>query len=253
MSDGSAGRLRVLATRQEIRPERLEGSAAVVIDVFMTTTTVLTILENGARRVLPARSLDEAETITGTLDPEALIRGGEQMAEPVDGFDCGPFPEEYPAERVRGKDVIYLSTNGTAAIADASPASRIFLATVRNAPAVADHLRRLAPEVIDLVCAGSLGRLTLDDLVGAGCVLAAMDTAGRKLNDAAWLAEDLTRRHADRIPELLRQARSGRWFFEHDREETFEFVADVGASDLVPEVRSGEVVPVETPTRGEGP
>ena len=42
-------------TRQEISPERLPGSTVVVFDVFMATTTLLTILENGARKRLPGR------------------------------------------------------------------------------------------------------------------------------------------------------------------------------------------------------
>ena len=48
-------------TRQEIVPERLAGATVVVLDVFMATTTLLTILENGARDVYPAESLEEAE------------------------------------------------------------------------------------------------------------------------------------------------------------------------------------------------
>ncbi len=38
-------RLRVLMTRQEIVPDRLAGAAAVVVDVFLATTTLLTMLE----------------------------------------------------------------------------------------------------------------------------------------------------------------------------------------------------------------
>lgn len=236
----------MLATREEVRPERLEESVAVVIDVFLSTTTLLTILENGARRVLPVRSLDEARERSGALDPESLVRGGEQMAQPVDGFDCGPFPEEYPPERVRGKDVVYLSTNGTAALADVSPASRVLVASLRNAPAVAAHLRRLDPPSLHVVCAGSLGRLALDDLAGAGCLLRELGTDGWRLNDGARVARHLVeRRGGDGVRTLLRQARSGRWFFENDREATFDFVADVGASGLVAEVRSGEMVAVE--------
>jgi 2-phosphosulfolactate phosphatase len=39
--------------RKEVVPERLAGATAVVVDVFLATTTLLTILENGARRVFP--------------------------------------------------------------------------------------------------------------------------------------------------------------------------------------------------------
>ncbi len=55
-------------TRQEIVPERLAGATAVVIDVFMATTTLLTILENGARDVYPVASLEEADEVRAKLD-----------------------------------------------------------------------------------------------------------------------------------------------------------------------------------------
>jgi 2-phosphosulfolactate phosphatase len=50
---GFLKRLRVLLTRQEIVPERLPGATVVVLDVFMATTTLLTILDNGARGIYP--------------------------------------------------------------------------------------------------------------------------------------------------------------------------------------------------------
>src|ERR671932_2193008 len=88
-------RLRVLMTRQEIKPERLPDATVVVVDVFLATTTLLTILENGARNVFPVASLEEAEEMRGGLDERRLLRGGEQGAEKIEGYDLGPYPKEY--------------------------------------------------------------------------------------------------------------------------------------------------------------
>lgn len=241
-------RLRVLVTRQEIPAERLEEATVVVVDVFLATSTLLTILERGARRVFPVGTLEEAEALTARLDDAGLLRGGEQGARPVEGFDCGPYPEEYSCERVRGRDVLYLSTNGTAAIADAAGAARLLVASLRNAPAVARHLNERRPESVYIVCAGSMGRLALDDFVGAAYLLSRMDTEHWKLNDGAWLAKDLGTRRG-RLMDVLRESRSGRWFVENGREGTFEFVADVGATEIVAEVRDGQLVTVN----GDGP
>jgi 2-phosphosulfolactate phosphatase len=106
-------RLRVLMTREEIVPDRLAGVTAVVVDVFLATTTLLTILENGARRVFPVASLEEADSVREELDAPNVLRGGEQDAHRIEGYDHGPFPEEYPPEVVAGKDVIFVTTNGT--------------------------------------------------------------------------------------------------------------------------------------------
>jgi 2-phosphosulfolactate phosphatase len=237
----SRPRLRVLTSRNEIAPERLEGATAVVVDVFLATTTLLTILENGARRVFPVRSLEAADEVCAGLDAGSLVRGGEQNALRIEGYDCGPYPWEYERERVSDRDVVFVSTNGTVAIDRAATASQLLLGSLRNAPAVAEHLAETRPEAIYIICAGSGGRLALDDLLGAATILSHLDVGGRHLNDGAWLAMDLAERYRGRIPEVLRAARSGRWFFENGQRETFDFVADIGASDTLAEVRSGQV------------
>jgi len=243
-------RLRVLMTRQEVVPERLPGATAVVIDVFMATTTLLTILENGARNVYPVSGLWEADEVLAKLDAERVLRGGEQDAARIEGYDYGPFPEEYAPEVVDGKDVIFVTTNGTRAITDAAPAERVLIATLRNAPAVARYLEASDLDSIYFVCAGSAGRFTVEDFLGAATILSYLDVEGWRLNDAAWLALDFAGRHADDVSGALKRSRAGRWFVEHDRMDAFDFVADVGASDLVPEVVGGKLHPAVAPESG---
>ena len=226
-------------SRKEIVPERLPGTVAVVIDVFMATTTLLTVLENGARRVFPVGTLEEGEEVYARIGPDAL-RGGEQGAERVEGYDFGPLPEEYPPELVSGRDVIFLTTNGTRAISECAPAESVLVCCLRNAPATARYLQSSGAEAVYLVCAGSGGRFDLEDFLGAVEIVSRMDLDNWRLNDAAWLARDFAGRYGSTL-EVLKQARAGRWFVEHDRMETLEFAGDVGASGLVLEVRDGSL------------
>src|SRR5215210_4038999 len=198
-------------TRQEIVPERLAGATAVVFDVFMATTTLLTILENGARDVYPASSLEEADEVGGRLDTGSFLRGGEQDAARIEGYDHGPFPEEYAPEVVEGKDVIFVTTNGTRAIADVAPADTVLLGTLRNARAVASYLEASGTDSIYLICAGAGGRFNLEDFLGAATLLSNMDVADFELNDGARLALDFAERHVENFYEPLRQSRAGRW------------------------------------------
>ena len=63
-------------TRQEVVPDRLSGATVVVIDVFMATTTLLTILENGARGVYPVAGLREADEVAAKRDASRRSPGG---------------------------------------------------------------------------------------------------------------------------------------------------------------------------------
>jgi 2-phosphosulfolactate phosphatase len=243
-------RLRVLMTRQEVVPQRLAGATAVVIDVFMATTTLLTILENGARSVYPVASLEEADEVRANLDAASVLRGGEQDAARIEGYDHGPFPEEYAPEVVGDKDVIFVTTNGTRAIADTASADRVLLGNLRNARAVARHLEASGTDSIYLVCAGSAGRFTVEDFLGAATILSYMDVDGWRLNDGAWMALDFAGRHREDISGVLKQSRAGRWFVENDRMDAFDFVADVDVSGLVPEVVGGELRRAGEPVPG---
>jgi 2-phosphosulfolactate phosphatase len=243
-------RVRVLMTREEVVPERLHGATAVVLDVFMATTTLLTILDNGARDVYPVASLEEADEVAAKLDAESVLRGGEQDAARIEGYDHGPFPEEYAPVVVENKDVIFVTTNGTRAVADVAPADTVLLGTLRNAPAVARYLEGSETESIYFVCAGAAGRFALEDFLGAATILSYMDVEGWHLNDGAWLALDLAARHAEDLSGVLKQSRAGRWFVENDRMETFDFVSDVGASDVIPEVVEGKLRPANESDQG---
>lgn len=248
-------RLRVLMTREEIEPDRLAGATVVVVDVLLATTTLLTILENGAAAVYPVASLEEADRVGEGLDKGRLLRGGEQGAQKVEGYDLGPFPDEYAPETVSGKDVIFVTTNGTRAVGAAADAGELLLGSLRNAPAVARHIEASGTGSVYVVCAGSAGRFTTEDFLCASTILSHLDGGGRledwRLNDAAWMALDFADRHKGREAEVLKESRAGRWFFENKVEE-FRFVAAVGASDLVPEVVEGRLRKAVSREKAEG-
>ena len=232
-------------TRQEMEPEKLPDATVVVVDVFLATTTLLTILENGARNVFPVASLEEAEEVCGGLDERHLLRGGEQGAEKIEGYDLGPYPKEYAPKVVRDKDVVFVTTNGTRAIGAAAGARELLLGCLRNAPAVAGHLKASGTESVYVVCAGSAGRFVVEDFLGASMILSHLNEDGYlddwRLNDAAWLALDFAGRYGGRELEVLREGRAGRWFLENAMAEEPEFVGNVGASELVPEVVEGRL------------
>ena len=88
------------------------GGTAVVIDVLRSTTTIVHALAAGAREVIPCRG-EEARQIAGQLPSDQVVLGGERGGLAVQGFDLGNSPEDYTAERLRGKTLVITTTNGT--------------------------------------------------------------------------------------------------------------------------------------------
>jgi 2-phosphosulfolactate phosphatase len=150
----------------------LRASACAVIDVIRATSTVAVALGNGASGVRPVAGTDEAYALK-EQNPAALL-AGERGGVALPGFDLGNSPREMTAERVKGKEIILTTTNGTQALAACRGARAIVTAGFLNLEATAARLREIGPPWI-IVCAGYEGDFGLDDAVVAGALAEALE------------------------------------------------------------------------------
>ena len=175
------------------------GGIAVVIDVLRASTTIATALAHGATGVRPVADLAEARALGARLGPGTLL-GGERGGVRIGGFDLGNSPREYTPQRVAGKTIVITTTNGTAALHACRDAREILVGAIVNRAAVADALRRLATvggrDDVHLVCAGTDGLVSAEDVLAAGALLDAASAAGAAdvLDDAALAALAFYRR-----------------------------------------------------------
>lgn len=147
------------------------GGIAVVIDVLRASTTIITALAHGAVRVRPVLTVEEARAEAAARD--ALL-GGERGGRRIDGFDLGNSPLEYSRDRVSGRSIVITTTNGTAALHACAGAIDVLIGAIVNRSAVAAVAHALALQHggdIHLVCAGTDGAVTEEDLLAAGAIL----------------------------------------------------------------------------------
>lgn len=169
------------------------GGIAVVIDVLRASTTIITALANGAARVRPVADVAEARRLAAALGPDTLL-GGERGGVRIDGFELGNSPAEYARDRVAGRSIVITTTNGTAALAACLAAREILVGALVNRSAVAAAVRRLAGAGdggdVHLVCAGTDGTVTAEDVLAAGAILDAVlgDDPAAELDAAARAA-----------------------------------------------------------------
>ncbi|QQK80489.1 2-phosphosulfolactate phosphatase [Salicibibacter cibi] len=237
-------------TTEETKLESLKGATVVVIDVFLATTTLVTIMERGAHRIFPAASVEDAHQLKAELGHSSLT-GGELGGKRVEGFDCAHLPDDYTSERVTDKDIIFLSSNGTRAITGAKTANRLLLGNLRNAHAIADYINQEAPEEVIIACAGSLGQFSLEDYICANIILPHLNVKNANLNDAALFALD-QRIDPHNVAELAAKGRVGRNFQKSGLHELFEFAVDVGSSTSIVGLHNGtelKFMPVGSETK----
>jgi 2-phosphosulfolactate phosphatase len=159
----------------DVRP----AGTAVIIDVLRATSTITLALASGYERVLVAGSIDEAEQ----LRAPGRVLAGEVGCARAPGFDLGNSPEE--TLEPRAPELVLATTNGAPAIvAAATVADEVLAASLLNLDAVVAQLAG-AGDVL-LVCAGTDGRVSIEDVYLAGRLSAALD--GPR-TDAAQIAE----------------------------------------------------------------
>ena len=164
----------VIPTAQQAQSINFSCQTAVVIDVLRATSVITTALENGAREVIPVKTVEEAQNLYAQCDTAKTLRGGERNALKIEGFDLSNSPLEYKKKVVEGKSLILTTTNGTNAINNIIGADEVVLACFRNGAAVVEHIVGLShrgSRDIAIVCAGTESHFSLDDGLCAGMII----------------------------------------------------------------------------------
>jgi 2-phosphosulfolactate phosphatase len=152
--------------------------------------------------------------------------GEEQCLRP-EGFDLGNSPGAFTREYAE-RTVFMSTTNGTRAILAAQDAALLFAGALVNASAVATVLADVGMDVT-LLCAGTNGRVAIEDVIGAGAVLAALNRKARAVpaSDAARIALHLYESSKNDLPRALGDGDGGRNVLAAGLAEDIAFCASV--------------------------
>jgi 2-phosphosulfolactate phosphatase len=141
---------------------------AIVIDVLRATSVITTAFDANARDVTTCLDIADALQLGQQVEPRPLLCG-ERKCKPIEGFDLGNSPAEYTEQAVSGRSLVMTTTNGTRAIAAANDAGEIVLASFLNLAAVVGYASRYP--TLHLICAGTDGQITGEDVLLAGAIL----------------------------------------------------------------------------------
>lgn len=150
------------------------SKTVIVVDVLRATTCAVEALQNGAAQLIPARDAGEAMAFAVHLGRKESVLAGENEAVAFSGFDLGNSPREFKKSIVNQKTIVFCTTNGTVAIHAARTANTLLLGCLRNKSAVADTAIKLENDIV-LLCAGTRGECSVDDMVAAGGIFRAME------------------------------------------------------------------------------
>lgn len=252
-------------------PEPCAADLVVIVDVLRFTSSAAYALGNGARSILPCGTVAEARAAISEL-PTAILAGERHGLKPA-GFDLGNSPLEFTSDAVQGRDIVWTTTNGTAAIAIATsgtgprpphsastrspapsprtphplPKRDLILASYVNCAVVVAALESelRAGASVAVVCSGREGGFALEDAACAGRLVRRLRAAAGDvliLNDGARASACIDEAYGEDFPRLFRNAQHGRFLRDRGFGADLEACGALDAVHVVPRTRAGRFV-----------
>lgn len=226
-----------------VTPEFLAGGVVVVIDNLRASVTMTAALFNGAERVIPTLTVEEALAIRARSAGEGLpapILGGERGGVLIPGFDLDNSPRAYTRERVAGRTVVFTTVNGTAALLQARLAARVLVGSFVNLSAVCDAVAG-DERAVHLLCCGTREDLGNDDILPAGAMVEKLVAAGRGLvsDDSARLAAYAWKGARSELAAAMADSRGGRGLARVGLTADLPVCTAVDSMPIVPEFGLG--------------
>jgi 2-phosphosulfolactate phosphatase len=158
---------------------------------------------------------------------------------------------------VRGRHVLFTTTNGTRAALFAAGAAVVYFGCFNNLPALARAVAQSGLNV-DILCAGTNGVISMEDCLFAGALIDRLLSAGMSLSadDGALMMRTLWAANSD--PSSLRAgtlaANGGRNLVHLGFTADIDDCLCIGTTDLVPrfDPASGLVIASSSPSHVSG-
>ncbi|SDC88537.1 2-phosphosulfolactate phosphatase [Melghirimyces thermohalophilus] len=224
----------------DLHTDYLTHRTVVVIDVFRSSSCIVTALANGARYILPVDTVSRARNLSLNKD---VLTGGERYGKNLDGFDLGNSPAEYSSEKIGDKGIILTTTNGTRTLLKAERAPHVLVGCFLNATACAKAIAALHRDVVFL-CAGTRGDFSLEDGVAAGCILDRLLQIDPSISctDLAHVLLLSYRACRDTLMETLSGSQAGRRLAVRGRKADIANCLQIDQNPIVPRFEAGRII-----------
>jgi 2-phosphosulfolactate phosphatase len=226
-----------------LTPDNIKGAWKnkiwLVVDVLRATSTIVTLLAHGCKRVYTVSSIEASRALSKS---SGGILCGERDGLTLPGFEMGNSPCEARDSDIRGKLVILTTTNGTKAIKKVAGAKDLIAASFLNAGACCEYALITANDTgqgIGILCAGERRRFVLDDAYCAGYLAETLkDLAEEKnldigISDACQAVIQLYNSYPDPIV-AFKDSGSGRRLLEIERKDDLYFCGKIDKYSIIP-------------------
>jgi 2-phosphosulfolactate phosphatase len=164
-----------------------------------------------------------------------ILLCGERNGCKIPGFDLGNSPGDFTPESCAGRTLLMTTTNGTRALARTLLAREVIAGCFLNVSAVASYLSAGRGDIA-LLCAGTEGEVSAEDVAFAGAVACEVAGNGIALTESAQEAAQVWRAARRSLTKFLARSRGGVPLVKIGLESDIRFCARRNRFGLVPRV-----------------
>ncbi|MBN1951749.1 MAG: 2-phosphosulfolactate phosphatase [Bacteroidales bacterium] len=218
-----------------------DEAIVVVVDILRATSAICTAFMNGARKIIPVATLEEAR--------EYKVRGSMVAAE-RDGIvrdfaDFGNSPYNFTPERVKGNDIVYSTTNGTNTIMMASHSFQVLIGSYLNHQALVDHIARENRDLV-ILCAGWKNKFNLEDTLFAGALAKSLleNDKFETVCDSTYASIDLWELASVNLMQYLEKVAQRHRLKKNKLDDVLEYCHTFNLTGIIPYLEKDYLVPM---------
>ena len=203
----------------------------VVTDILRATSAICTAFINGAKRIIPVATLEEAKA----MKERGFLVAAERDGIVRDFADFGNSPFNFNREKVEGKIIVYSTTNGTQAIQKSSESYKVAIGAYLNLKALVHWLISENRDVV-ILCAGWKDRFSLEDTVFAGALVEGLMKSGyfETICDSTLAAADLWSIAKNNLIGYIQKAAQRNRLKKNGLDDVIEYCHTMNITEIIP-------------------
>jgi 2-phosphosulfolactate phosphatase len=211
----------------------------VVTDILRASSAIVTAFMNGVERIIPVGTLEEAKA----LKDQGFMVAAERDGIVRDFADFGNSPYNFSPDQVKGRQIVYSTTNGTNAINLASSGSEVLIGAYLNISALANHIKEAGKDLL-ILCAGWKNKFNLEDTLFAGALsqLVLEDDQFYTICDATLGSMDLYEAAQEDMMAYIEKVAQRHRLKKNNLDDVIGYCHESDLTDLIPVLNGNHLI-----------
>jgi 2-phosphosulfolactate phosphatase len=211
----------------------------IIVDILRASSAICAAFMNGATKIIPVGTLQEAKT----MKEKGFMVAAERDGIIQDFADFGNSPFNFTPANVQGKEIVYSTTNGTQCIHLAADSHAVLIGAFLNISALSEYLCGAGRDVL-IFCAGWKNKFSLEDTFFAGALTEKLLISGAfySICDSAQASLDIWHAGKDNPLGYIEKAAQRHRLRQNNLDDVLEFCHTPDLTKIIPVLQDDSLV-----------